>query len=149
MHRMTQAQFFSRFNSLKAIAVCAAMYALPVTAQMPLADADYDASGYVTPAGMAHPSMYQGGVVPAGMTYSAGLQGGPTAYPGGVMPVGFLGGQCDGNCASCDPGAAACGCNKEKRNSRWPDRIWPLWLRFVRKRRLLRFAIKILLLLSR
>jgi len=113
MHRMTQAQFFSRFNSLKAIAVCAAMYALPVTAQMPLADADYDASGYVTPAGMAHPSMYQGGVVPAGMTYSAGLQGGPTAYPGGVMPVGFLGGQCDGNCASCDPGAAACGCNKK------------------------------------
>ena len=115
MHRMTQSRFFLRFNSLKAVAVCAAIYALPVAAQAPMADADYDASGYVTPAGMAHPSMYQGGVVPAGMVSSAGMQGGPAAYPGGVMPVGFRGGgQCDGNCGSCDPGAEACGCNNTR-----------------------------------
>lgn len=112
MHRMTQLRFFSRFPSLKAVAVCAALYALPVAAQLPMADADYDASGYVIPAGMTHPSMYQGGVVPAGMAYSAGLQGGPAAYQGGVMPVGYLAGrQCDGNCGSCDPGT---GCSNSR-----------------------------------
>jgi len=109
---MTQYRIFSRSSSLKAIAVCAALFALPAAAQMPVANADYDASGYVTPAGMVHPSMYQGGVVPAGMAFSAGLQNnGPTAFPGGVMPVGFLsGGQCDGNCGTCDPGVGSCGC---------------------------------------
>ncbi len=111
MHRMTQYQIFSRSSSLKAIAVCAALFALPAAAQMPMANADYDASGYVTPAGMAHPSMYQGGVVPAGMAFSAGMQNnGATAFPGGIMPVGFMsGGQCDGNSGSCDPGASALG----------------------------------------
>ncbi|MCH1440231.1 MAG: hypothetical protein L7W43_11285, partial [Rubripirellula sp.] len=108
---MTQSRFFTRSSSLRAIAVCAALFALPAAAQLPMADADYDASGYVTPAGMAHPSMYQGGVVPAGMAFSPGMQGnGPAAFPGGVMPVGFMsGGQCDGNCGSCDPGAGSCG----------------------------------------
>ncbi len=113
MHRMTQSRLFTRSSSLRAIAVCAALFALPAAAQMPMADADYDASGYVTPAGMAHPSMYQGGVVPAGMAFSPGMQGyGPAAFPGGVMPVGFMsGGQCDGNCGTCDTGSGACGGN--------------------------------------
>ena len=113
MHRMTQSRFFTRSSSLRALAVCAALFALPAAAQSPMADADYDASGYVTPAGMAHPSMYQGGVVPAGMAFSPGMQGnGPTAFPGGVMPVGFMSrGQCDGNCGSCDPGAGSFGGN--------------------------------------
>jgi hypothetical protein len=116
MHRMTQSRFFTRSSSLRAIAVCAALFALPATAQMPMANADYDASGYVTPAGMAHPSMYQGGVVPAGMAFSAGMQNhGPTAFPGGIMPVGFMsGGHCDGNCGSCDPGAGSCGCGNSR-----------------------------------
>ena len=111
MHRMTQSRIFTRFSSLRAFAACAALFALPAAAQMPMANADYDASGYVTPAGMNHPSMYQGGVVPAGMAFSPGMQGnGPTAFPGGVTPVGFMsGGQCDGNCGSCDPGFGSCG----------------------------------------
>ena len=106
MHRMTQYRILSRSWSLRAIAVCAALIALPATAQMPIANADYDASGYVTPAGMTHPSMYQGGVVPAGMAFSAGMMNnGAAAFPGGVMPVGFLSAnQCDGNCSSCEPG---------------------------------------------
>ena len=113
MHRMTQSRLFTRSSSLRALAVCAALFALPAAAQSPMANADYDASGYVTPAGMAHPSMYQGGVVPAGMAFSPGMQGnGPGAFPGGVMPVGFMsGGQCDGNCGSCDPGTGSCGGN--------------------------------------
>lgn len=113
MHRMTQSRLFTRSSSLRALAVCAALFALPAAAQSPMADADYDASGYVTPAGMAHPSMYQGGVVPAGMAFSPGMQGnGPTAFPGGVMPVGFMSrGQCDGNCGSCDPGTGSYGGN--------------------------------------
>ena len=99
MHRMTQSRLFTRSSSLRALAVCAALLVLPAAAQVPMADADYDASGYVTPVGMAHPSMYKGGVVPAGMAFSPGMQGnGPGAFPGGVMPVGFMsGGQCDGN----------------------------------------------------
>ena len=111
MHRMTQYRILSRSWSLRAIAVCAALIALPATAQMPIANADYDASGYVTPAGMTHPSMYQGGVVPAGMAFSAGMMNnGAAAFPGGIMPVGFMsGGQCDENCGSCDPRATAFG----------------------------------------
>ena len=111
MHRMTQLRLFTASSSLRTLAVCAALFALPAAAQSPMGNADYDASGYVTPAGMAHPSMYQGGVVPAGMAFSPGMQGnGPAAFPGGVMPVGFMsGGQCDGNCGSCDPGSGSCG----------------------------------------
>jgi hypothetical protein len=61
---------------------------LPAVAQPPSvvhANIDYEASGYVTPAGMVPPSMYYGE----------------------VMPVGFMGGHADGcaGCASCaDPG---------------------------------------------
>ncbi|WP_197169131.1 hypothetical protein [Novipirellula galeiformis] len=59
----------------------------PTQAQPPSvvhADADYDASGYVTPAGMVPPSMYQGSALPLGMS-------------SGVMPVGFNGPvDCDG-----------------------------------------------------
>ena len=116
MHRMTQSRIFTRFSSLRAFAACAAFFALPAAAQMPMANADYDASGYVTPAGMDHPSMYQGGVVPAGMAFSAGMQNnGSAAFPGGVMPVGFMSGnQRDGNCGSCDPGAGSCGCGDSR-----------------------------------
>ena len=111
MHRMTQYRIFSRSSSLKAIAVCAALFALPAAAQMPMPNRGYDASGYVTPAGVAHPSMYQGGVVPAGMAFPAGMQNnGAAAFPGGIMPVGFMsGGQCDENCGSCDPRASGFG----------------------------------------
>ena len=111
MHRMTQLRLFTSSSSLGTLAVCAALFAMPVAAQSPMGNADYDASGYVTPAGMAHPSMYQGGVVPAGMAFSPGMQGhGPTAFPGGVMPVGFMsGGQCDGDNGSCANGCSSCG----------------------------------------
>lgn len=111
MHRMTQSRLFTRSSSLRTLAVCAVLFALPAAAQSPMADADYDASGYVTPAGMAHPSMYQGGVIPAGMAFSPGMQGnGISAFPGGVMPVGFMsGGQCDTHCGSCAAGASSCG----------------------------------------
>ena len=111
MHRMTQLRLFTSSSSLGTLAVCAALFAMPVAAQSPMGNADYDASGYVTPAGMAHPSMYQGGVVPAGMAFSPGMQGnGPTAFPGGVMPVGFMsGGQCDGDNGSCATGCSSCG----------------------------------------
>ncbi|MFK8114501.1 MAG: hypothetical protein AB8B91_20035 [Rubripirellula sp.] len=60
------------------------------------ADADYDASGYVVPAGMVHPSMYR-----------------PTAAaPMGVAQVGFHGGcdaGCDGmgGCDSCSSGGCS------------------------------------------
>ena len=111
MHRMTQSRIFTRSSSLRALAVCAALFALPAAAQSPMANADYDASGYVTPAGMAHPSMYQGGVVPAGMAFSPGMQSnGPSAFPGGVIPVGFMSrGQCEGDCGSYAADACSCG----------------------------------------
>ncbi len=111
MHRMTQSRLFTRSSSLRALAVCAALFALPAAAQSPMANADYDASGYVTPAGMAHPSMYQGGVVPAGMAFSPGMQSnGPSAFPGGVIPVGFMSrGQCEGDCGSYAADACSCG----------------------------------------
>ncbi len=108
---MTQSRIFTRSSSLRALAVCAALFALPAAAQSPMANADYDASGYVTPAGMAHPSMYQGGVVPAGMAFSPGMQSnGPSAFPGGVIPVGFMSrGQCEGDCGSYAADACSCG----------------------------------------
>ncbi|WP_442510721.1 hypothetical protein SH528x_002363 [Novipirellula sp. SH528] len=52
------------------------------------ADMDYAGSGYVTPAGMVPPTMYNGTVMPLGMQ-------------SGVMPVGFNGPACDsGGCDS-------------------------------------------------
>ncbi|MGB0762295.1 MAG: hypothetical protein ACPGPS_22285, partial [Rubripirellula sp.] len=44
------------------------------------ANIDYEASGYVTPAGMEHPSLYQGGVMPVG--YAMACDGCDTGYGG-------------------------------------------------------------------
>ncbi len=62
MHRMTQRNTTSLLVATMA-AICATCMALPANAQMVRqADIDFEASGFVTPAGMVHPSMYQGGV---------------------------------------------------------------------------------------
>lgn len=69
MHRMTQPKLSSLFVATTVFAACAMFGILPAGAAPPSvvqANIDYDASGYVTPAGMMHPSMYQGGVVPVG-----------------------------------------------------------------------------------
>ena len=124
MHRMTQSKLKSRLIATMAFAACMTINVVPSAAQappVPQADADYEASGYVVPPGMVHPSKYQGGVVHAGMTYPSAYQGGPAAYPGGVSQVGFFGGascdgNCDGGCGSCDSqgygvgSGGICGC---------------------------------------
>ena len=104
MHRMTQPKLPSRLAAMMALAVCATFtaHAVAQAPPVPHADADYEASGYVVPAGMVHPSQYQGGVMPIGMAYPGGGQ-----YPGGVQQVGFFGNSgscdgCDGGCSSCD-----------------------------------------------
>ncbi|TWT82781.1 hypothetical protein CA13_42440 [Planctomycetes bacterium CA13] len=120
MHRMIP--YKSTCLTLFATAVLAIYAGLPQThAQPPRvvhADADYAASGYVTPAGMVPPEMYQGPVMPVGYN---GLAGGgcatgncggpaPMAYGnmGGYseMPYGDVGYGCD----SCDGGCDGMGC---------------------------------------
>ena len=93
MHRMIQSNRSSLLVAATAFALCATIGVLPAEAAPPSvrhANVDYEASGYVTPAGMVPPSMYEGG----------------------VMPVGFVNrGQCDGACDSpgtCD-GFGSCG----------------------------------------
>lgn len=95
MHRMTQS-LKKHLLVVMALAAWASIGILPTQAQPPVrhADADYEGSGYVVPAGMVHPSMYQG-----------------PAAPMGVAQVGFLGGggcdaMCDsaGGCDSCSGG---------------------------------------------
>ena len=62
MTRMTQRNKTSLLVATLA-AIFAASLALPASAQMVRhADIDFEASGFVTPAGMVPPSMYQGGV---------------------------------------------------------------------------------------
>ncbi len=69
------------------------------------ADVDYEASGYVTPAGMVPPSMYQGGVMPAGY-FAAGCDSGCSA-PGMCDGMGSCG---SSSCGSCDSGCGmGCG----------------------------------------
>ena len=81
MHRMTQPKTIHSVLAALALLICPNVASRPAAAQSPgviHADMDYESSGYVIPAGMAPPSMYQGG----------------------VMPVGFFNSGCD----SCGPG---------------------------------------------
>lgn len=90
-------------------AICATCMALPASAQMVRqADIDYEASGFVTPAGMVHPSMYQGGVAQVGYGMasdgmaSGGMYGQEMPYiePMSYGEAGMYGGYCDSG--SCD-----------------------------------------------
>lgn len=118
MHRMTQRNIPSWLVATMA-AICAACLALPANAQMVRqADIDFEGSGFVTPAGMVHPSMYQGGVMQVG--YASGY-GDPmmSGYGGSCDAGGCDGyGGCDGACGGgglygggCGPGGCGpCGC---------------------------------------
>jgi hypothetical protein len=73
------------------------------------ADADYEAAGYVTPAGMVPPTMYQGAVQPVGFfsgspASSCDAYGGCDSCPSGGCDSGY--GGCDGagGCSSCSSG---------------------------------------------
>lgn len=92
MQRMIQSHRNSQiFASL--VVVAATLIGSPsVSGQSSMvrqADADFDASGYVTPAGMAPPSMYHGSVQPVGYCDSAPCDSGYGSY---------------GGCDSCGPG---------------------------------------------
>ncbi len=133
MHRMTQSKPISLVAAALAFALCTTIRALPVNAGPPSvlhADADYEASGYVTPAGMVPPTMYQGGVMPVGfyggqpsgcaspgVCDSMGSCGSPTCgseyYGGGsgIFDSGYSScdGGCDGGCDSCGGGCGIFG----------------------------------------
>ncbi len=86
MQRMTH----PKISNLFAIVALTLSVTLGTTAlaQMPMvrqASIDYESAGYVTPAGMVHPSMYQGGVMPVGYAMA-----------------------CDGCDAGCDSGCSSC-----------------------------------------
>ena len=112
MHRMTQRKPSSLVVTAMAFALCTTIGALPANAGPPSvlhANADYAASGYVTPAGMVPPEMYQGGVMPVGFyggcdspgCDSMGSCGSPTCGSGGgVFDYGCddCGGNCGGSC---------------------------------------------------
>ena len=117
MHRMTQRNIPSWLVATMA-AICATCMALPANAQMVRqADIDFEGSGFVTPAGMVPPSMYQS-------MYGAGVRqvGHESAYGGGYSDGvaygdgGYYGeSYCDcGNCDSaggCDGMCGeGCGC---------------------------------------
>ncbi len=93
MHRMTQPKSNKTLVAAVALAVLACVGIRQAGAQPPSvvhADMDYEASGYVVPAGMVPPAMYSGD----------------------VMPVGFFGG-CDSGCDSpvaCDSGGCGMAC---------------------------------------
>ncbi len=139
MHRMTQSKPISLVVTAMAFALCVSIGVLPADAGPPSvlhADADYEASGYVTPAGMVPPSMYEGGVMPVGylagrgsrcdapgVCDSQGSCGSPTCgngnYGSGLFDSGCsdCGGDCDGNCGGggifndcCLLGKKKCGC---------------------------------------
>lgn len=75
------------------------------------ANLNYEASGFLTPAGMAPPSMYQGAVQPVGYAAAASqaMAMQPMGQPGYVSPVGFMGSDCDGMYGGCDGCGMACG----------------------------------------
>lgn len=111
MHRMTQPKSTRTLVAAIAFAMLASV-GLQAQAQMtypPMSGAsqsvyDYEASGYVVPAGMVPPAEYTGGAMPA---YAGGMTPG---YPGGVMPVGFFaGGGCDTGCCDMPIGCDGCG----------------------------------------
>ncbi|WP_197231081.1 hypothetical protein [Novipirellula artificiosorum] len=127
MHRMIPPK--STCLTLIATAVLAIYAGLPPAhAQPPRvvhADADYEGSGYVTPAGMVPPQMYQGPVMPVGYNgggCSTGNCGSPVAYGDpnvygdmsgyGAMPYGDTGYGCDRCGSGCDGLGCGgrCGC---------------------------------------
>lgn len=107
MHRMTQKNNKSLFVATVAIALASAIGMTPATAAPPRvvqANMDYEASGFVTPAGMVAPSMYQGGVRPVG--YFGGCDScGSTACDGmGGCDSGGIYGGCDSCGSNCGGG---------------------------------------------
>ena len=114
MHPMTQSKTAKTLHVAIAIAVITCVGIGQADAAPPNAmnaNIDFEASGFVAPAGMVPPSMYQGGVMSAG--YQSPMA---TGYQTGVMPVGFFGSGapcgcdassgCDGGCGGCD---SSCG----------------------------------------
>jgi Putative beta barrel porin-7 (BBP7) len=91
MHRMTQPILKHILVVVMATVAWVSIGVLPSSAQPPVrhADADYDASGYVVPAGMVHPSMYYQGndfgqVAQVGYLHGGcDVMGGCDSYPGG------------------------------------------------------------------
>jgi hypothetical protein len=137
--------------AILAMFVTAAITATDGRAQGPMVrhvDADFEASGYVTPAGMVPPELYhgpQGGVQPVGYhqhgcnSCSSPANGGG-GYPDmgygemgyGEMGVSSYGGcdscgggcdSCGGGCGHCDQQSWGCGCllNKLKFCGGWND----------------------------
>ena len=93
MQRMTQ-----RYKLTLLAILALTMGTTTASAQSPAvrqASIDYEASGYVTPAGMEHPSLYQGGVMPVG--YSMACDGCDSGCGGA------------GNCGPNGCGVGGCG----------------------------------------
>ncbi len=122
MHRMTQSKTIYTVVASMALALCAGAGIPQASAQPPSvrqANIDYEASGFVTPAGMVPPSMYSGGVSPAGFFGSSGGYGSTGGYgssggygcdaPGVCDGMGSCGSQgCGGGC-SMGCGGSSCG----------------------------------------
>jgi len=87
----------------------ASLFPLVARAQVVHTDIDYEASGYVTPAGMAPPSMYQGPVQPVGYFPSENVD----SYGGYGSSCDVdgcdVGGGCSGACGGGFCGGGACG----------------------------------------
>ncbi|MEM1069706.1 MAG: hypothetical protein AAGI63_12470 [Planctomycetota bacterium] len=78
MRRMTQTKTSNLF-AVMALVLSVTVGTTTVTAQnfaVRQASIDYDSAGYVTPAGMAPPSLYQGGVMPVGYAMACDGYGG-------------------------------------------------------------------------
>jgi hypothetical protein len=106
MHRMTLRNNSNLF-AIVALTLSVTLGTVTANGQSPLvrqASIDYEASGYVTPAGMVHPSFYQGGVMPVGyaMACDSGCDGGCDGCGGllGKMTSGCGCGACGGGMAS-------------------------------------------------
>ena len=129
MQRMIQSKNDARFIAILVMTAFAVLATKPLVGQAPMvrhADADFEASGYVTPAGMVPPSMYRGAVSGGPIQqvgYSSPCDGGycgtggcdscgPMAY-GEAMACGLYGGAgCDsyGGCGSCGGNCGPLGC---------------------------------------
>jgi hypothetical protein len=105
--RMIQSANYSRFIALLVIAVSTTLGGQLLLGQAPMvrhANVDFEASGYVTPAGMVPPEMYQGAVMPVGYANASSCDGG-YCPSGGCDSCGPMAYQSYGGCDSCD------GCN--------------------------------------
>ncbi|WP_153555395.1 hypothetical protein [Roseimaritima sediminicola] len=117
---MRKTKHWSRTVVMTAATIVVATTALAQPPMPSPADADYGASGFVTPAGMppigspgVHPAMYSmAGQMPPGAIMHATGMAAPGPGPGQVMPVGFMQ---RGGPMGCDAGACDClgyGCNR-------------------------------------